>query len=50
MNISDILLSGAIILSVILAVKSIIKQKRSGKSCCGNCSGCTMNCKTASHE
>ncbi|HWQ79397.1 MAG TPA: FeoB-associated Cys-rich membrane protein [Anaerovoracaceae bacterium] len=40
MNITDIIIGGLVLLALILAVRKIIKQKKSG-GCCYGCSGCS---------
>ena len=45
MNIFDIIIAGAVVLAVGLAIAQIIKNKKNGKSCSCNCRGCTHNCK-----
>ncbi len=45
MNIWDILLTAAITAAVIYAVYSIRKSRKSGKTCCGDCTRCNSECK-----
>jgi hypothetical protein len=40
MNAVDIIVIGLVLLALILAVRKIIKQKKSG-GCCYGCSGCS---------
>jgi|GEM_PF-985296 hypothetical protein len=40
MNIVDIIVGGLVLLALILAIRKIVKQKKSG-GCCYGCSGCT---------
>ncbi len=46
-NWGNILVISLIAIAVILAVVSIVRNRRAGKCSCGNCSGCAMagNCK-----
>lgn len=41
--ITDIVVSGIVIILIIIAVRSYIKQ-RSKRSCGGGCTGCSMKC------
>ena len=42
-NIGTILICAVILAVVALLVWSLIRDKKKGKSCCGGCSGCSMN-------
>ena len=44
-NLSTIVIIAAVILCLFLAVRKIIKDKKSGKCSCGeNCTECSKNC------
>ncbi|SCX12697.1 Virus attachment protein p12 family protein [Lachnospiraceae bacterium YSD2013] len=44
-NIGTIVISAGLIAVVALAVRSLIKDKKKGKSSCGgNCGSCSMGC------
>ncbi|MDD6186978.1 MAG: FeoB-associated Cys-rich membrane protein [Oscillospiraceae bacterium] len=45
MNIFDIIIAGAVVLAVGLAIAQIIKNQKNGKSCSCNCRGCPHSCK-----
>ncbi len=43
-NITTIIICFVLVLIVALAVFSIVRDKKKGKSCCGgSCGGCSMN-------
>ena len=44
MNIADIVIILIVALLVFLALRSIIKRKKSGNACSCGCGGCTKNC------
>ncbi|MBD5094676.1 MAG: FeoB-associated Cys-rich membrane protein [Subdoligranulum sp.] len=44
MQILDWALLALVILAAGLAVRKIIRDRRVGKYCCGNCAGCAANC------
>ena len=46
----DYLVVGLVILGVILSVRYIRRQARSGKDCCGGCAGCGMHCHCPKEE
>lgn len=46
----DYLVVGLVILGVILSVRYIRRQARSGKGCCGGCAGCGMHCHCLKEE
>lgn len=41
---TDALVVGFVILGVILSLRYLIRQARSGKGCCGGCAGCGKAC------
>ena len=43
MHILDWALLALVILAAGLAVRKIIRDRRVGKCCCGNCAGCAAN-------
>ena len=44
MNIWDIVIGMVLVGVVGLAIWKMIKDKKSGKGCCGNCSSCGRKC------
>ena len=42
-NIWTILICAALITMVVLLIRTLIRDKKTGKSCCGGCSGCSMS-------
>ena len=44
MNLPDILLLLLIALAVFFALRSVWKQKKNGRPCCGDCSACRSSC------
>jgi len=45
MRIADYIVIALIAVAVILALRVIIKNKKQGKTCNGDCINCTQNCK-----
>lgn len=45
MNLFSIILLGVIFIYLIFSIVYIYKNKKNGKSCSGNCSSCSKNCK-----
>lgn len=45
MKIVDLVIIAIIAAAVVLAVRNMIKRKKNGSGCCGNCSSCAQNCK-----
>ncbi|MGI6280379.1 MAG: FeoB-associated Cys-rich membrane protein [Acutalibacteraceae bacterium] len=44
MNVWDIIIISAIVISIAAAIFAIVKRRKKGKGCCGSCSGCGMSC------
>jgi len=49
MNLSDLLILGAIACAVVLALRQIRKRNKSGCSCCDGCAGKAC-CRTSPYE
>lgn len=50
MQILDYILLALISFAAALAVRRIIRDRRAGKCCCGNCAGCTARCDISSAQ
>ena len=49
-NLSTILISAGLLLVVIAIIKSMVKDKKQGRSSCGaNCAHCAMGCGGSCH-
>ena len=49
-NLSTILISAGLLLVVIAIIRSMVKDKKQGKSSCGaNCENCAMGCGGSCH-
>ncbi len=46
----DILVSALILAGVISVIRSMRRDKKAGKSCCGGCDGNCANCAMHNHE
>ena len=44
MSILDLILLAGILLALVLAIGSVRRSRKQGKSCGCSCSGCTANC------
>lgn len=47
MRIIDYLLLGAVMLAMLAAVICVIKRRKQGKTCAGNCANCGQRCTKA---
>ncbi|WP_083545881.1 FeoB-associated Cys-rich membrane protein [Fibrobacter sp. UWOS] len=45
MNFWDILILFIIAAACVWAIRKIVKNRKNGKTCCGNCSRCAQNCR-----
>lgn len=43
-NIWDIVLIAVIVIIVVLAIVFLRRNKKRGRSCCGDCASCSQNC------
>lgn len=43
-NIGTIVVTALLIIITGLIIRKIVKDKKSGKGCCGDCSSCNNNC------
>ena len=43
MNLTDLILIALILIALAFAAYSIYRRKKSGRGCCGSCSGCSSN-------
>ena len=50
MNLYDILILLAVAAAAAVAVIRIRRRKKAGKSCCGSCEGCMLNCRSRRSE
>ena len=41
MSALDVVLAGLILAALVLAVRSVVRAKKQGKSCCGDCGSCS---------
>ncbi len=48
MNFGSWIVLGVLVLIVALAIRSIIHDRKNGKSCCGGCTGCSGGARPAS--
>lgn len=49
-NLGTILITAGLVFVVILSIRSLIKNKKQGKSCCGgSCAGCSAGCSACGH-
>ena len=50
MNGQDVLLLAAIAAACFFAARKIHRDKKHGRSCCGNCTGCATPCKNKEED